>query len=257
MGGSETSPRSPRLAAASRTCAGSAAAFYAARTFLFDHRADYATAYRDFRWPQLTEFNWALDHIDAVAADPERGARRALWIVESDGTEALWTVAEMAGRSNRVANRLREWGVGRGDRIVLMLGNQVELWETLLAAMKLGAVVIPATTQLRAADVRDRLDRGRARHVIVASSATGVFADVPGDYTRIAVAGAPGCWLDNAAATAPAKSRTPAGVTRADDTLLLYFTSGTTARPKLVEHTHASYPVGHLSTMYWIGLEPG
>src|SRR5690348_4099698 len=238
MGGSETSPRSPRLAAASRTCAGSAAAFYAARTFLFDHRADYATAYRDFRWPQLTEFNWALDHIDAVAADPERGARRALWIVESDGTEALWTVAEMAGRSNRVANRLREWGVGRGDRIVLMLGNQVELWETLLAAMKLGAVVIPATTQLRAADVRDRLDRGRARHVIVASSATGAFADVPGDYTRIAVGSpdfpAPDGWLDYAECDAASADFAPDGVTRADDPLLLYFTSGTTARPKLV-----------------------
>jgi acetyl-CoA synthetase len=147
--------------------------------------------------------------------------------------------------------------VARGDRVVLMLGNQVELWETLLAAMKLGAVVIPATTQLRAADVRDRLDRGRARHVVVAASATGVFADVPGDYTRIAVGGAPAGWRDYGETAAASADFTPDGVTRADDTLLLYFTSGTTARPKLVEHTHASYPVGHLSTMYWIGLEPG
>ena len=232
-------------------------AFYAARGFLFAHRDDYDTAYRDFRWPELDTFNWALDHFDAVAADPVRGARRALWIVEQDGSEAYWTFAELAARSNRVANRLREWGVRRGDRIVLMLGNQVELWETLLAAMKLGAVVIPATTQLRAADVRDRLDRGGARHVVVAASATGAFADVPGDYTRIAVGGAPDGWLDYGTADAASPDFTPDGVTRADDPLLLYFTSGTTARPKLVEHTHASYPVGHLSTMYWIGLEPG
>ena len=232
-------------------------AFYAARGFLFAHRDDYDTAYRDFRWPELDTFNWALDHIDAVAADPVRGARRALWIVEQDGSEAYWTFAELAERSNRVANRLREWGVQRGDRIVLMLGNQVELWETLLAAMKLGAVVIPATTQLRAADLRDRLDRGGARHVVVAASATDAFAELPGDYTRIAVGGAPEGWLDYAETETSAAAFTPDGVTRAADPLLLYFTSGTTARPKLVEHTHASYPVGHLSTMYWIGLEPG
>jgi len=232
-------------------------AFYAARGFLFAHRDDYDTAYRDFRWPELDTFNWALDHIDAVAADPVRGARRALWIVEQDGSEAYWTYAELAERSNRVANRLREWGVQRGDRIVLMLGNQVELWETLLAAMKLGAVVIPATTQLRAADLRDRLDRGGARHVVVAASATDAFAELPGDYTRIAVGGAPEGWLDYAETETSAAAFTPDGVTRATDPLLLYFTSGTTARPKLVEHTHASYPVGHLSTMYWIGLEPG
>jgi acetyl-CoA synthetase len=235
----------------------SAEAFSTARAFLFAHRDDYSTAYRDFRWPQLHEFNWALDHMDVVAADVERGARRALWIVEDDGSEAYWTFAEMAERSNRVANRLRGWGVRRGDRVVLMLGNQVELWETLLAAMKLGAVVIPATTQLRAADLRDRLDRGQARHVVVAASATAAFADVPGDYTRIAVGGAPEGWLDYAETAAAPAAFTPDGVTRADDPLLLYFTSGTTARPKLVEHTHESYPVGHLSTMYWIGLEPG
>src|SRR6478736_1692806 len=123
-------------------------AFYAARGFLFAHRDDYDTAYRDFRWPELDTFNWALDHVDAVAADPVRGARRALWIVEQDGSEAHWTFGELAARSNRVANRLREWGVRRGDRIVLMLGNQVELWETLLAAMKLGTAVTRATDPL-------------------------------------------------------------------------------------------------------------
>src|SRR5919107_4780449 len=232
-------------------------AFYAARGFLFAHRDDYDTAYRDFRWPELDTFNWALDHIDAVAADPVRGARRALWIVEQDGSEAYRTFAELAERSNRVANRLREWGVQRGDRIVLMLGNQVELWETLLAAMKLGAVVIPATTQLRAADLRDRLDRGGARHVVVAASATDAFTELPGDYTRIAVGGAPEGWLDYAETETSAAAFSPDGATRAADTLLLYFTSGTTARPKLVEHTHASYPIGHLSTMYWLGLQPG
>src|SRR5215207_8694686 len=235
----------------------SAEAFYAAREFLVAHREDYDTAYRDFRWPEIDEFNWALDHFDAVAADPDRGAQRALWIVESDGSDAHWTFAELSARSNRVANWLRERGVARGDRIILMLGNQVELWETLLAAMKLGAVIIPATTLLHAADLRDRLDRGAARHVIVTGKDAAKFDDVEGDYTRISVRNAPDGWHDYADADAAAADFTPDGVTHGSDTLLLYFTSGTTAKPKLVEHTHASYPVGHLSTMYWIGLRAG
>jgi acetyl-CoA synthetase len=231
--------------------------FYAAREFLVAHREDYDTAYRDFRWPEIDEFNWALDHFDAVAADPERGAARALWIVEQDGSEAHWTFAELSARSNQVANWLRDKGVARGDRMILMLGNQVELWETLLAAMKLGAVVIPATTLLTASDLRDRLDRGGAKHVVVGGADAGKFEGVEGDYTRIAVRGAPDGWLDYADAASASTDFTPDGVTRGADTLLLYFTSGTTAKPKLVEHTHASYPVGHLSTMYWIGLQPG
>src|SRR6185312_9118367 len=235
----------------------SAQAFYEAREFLIAHRADYDTAYRDFRWPEIDEFNWALDHFDAVAADPQRGAARALWIVEGDGSEAHWTFAELSARSNRVANWLRAQGVARGDRIILMLGNQVELWETLLAAMKLGAVVIPATTLLTPSDVRDRLDRGRAKHVVVASAVASVFDGVEGDYTRIAVGAPVDGWLSYVDADAAQAVFAPDAVTRAGDTLLLYFTSGTTAQPKLVEHTHASYPAGHLSTMFWIGLQPG
>ncbi|MCO1655797.1 AMP-binding protein [Pseudonocardia humida] len=235
----------------------SAQAFYEAREFLITHREDYDTAYRDFRWPEIDEFNWALDHFDAVAADPRRGAARALWIVEGDGSDAHWTFAELSARSNKVANWLRARGVSRGDRIILMLGNQVELWETLLAAMKLGAVVIPATTLLTASDLRDRLDRGNARHVVVGAGDAAKFDDVEGDYTRIAVRGAPEGWHAYSDADAEPDAFTPDGTTRGSDTLLLYFTSGTTAKPKLVEHTHASYPVGHLSTMYWIGLQPG
>ena len=138
-----------------------------------------------------------------------------------------------------------------------MLGNQVELWETMLAAMKLGAVVIPAATLLTPADLTDRIERGDVAHVVTTAAQTAKFAKVPGDWTRICVGRADG-WLsfEEAYAAEPA-SFGPDDVTNAGDTLLLYFTSGTTARPKLVEHTYASYPVGHLSTMYWIGLRPG
>ncbi|MGW4587224.1 AMP-binding protein [Amycolatopsis thermoflava] len=231
--------------------------FREARDFLLAHREDYDTAYRDFAWPELDEFNWALDWFDVVAADPANAEKYALWIVEEDGGEGRWTYPEMARRSSQVANWLRGLGVRRGDRLILMLGNQVELWETILAAIKLGAVIIPASTLLGAADLRDRVDRGNARHVVVRSADVEKFADVAGDYTRIAVGERAEGWHSFADAYSAEESFTPDGPTAATDPLLLYFTSGTTAKPKLVQHTHVSYPVGHLSTMYWIGLEPG
>jgi acetyl-CoA synthetase len=231
----------------------SAEPFIAARDFLFRHRADYETAYRDFRWPVLDKFNWALDYFDRMAYGNDRPA---LWIVNEGDGETKISFAEMAERSSRVANYLRGLGVKRGDRILLMLGNVVPLWEVMLAAMKLGAVTIPATTLLNRDDLIDRFDRGRARHVVTGTDNTGKFADIAGDYTRIAVGGAPG-WHDYVeAADAPARFA-PDGETHATDPLLLYFTSGTTAKPKLVLHSHQSYPAGLLTAMYWIGMQPG
>lgn len=231
-----------------------AEAFKVARDFLLAHRQDYQRAYQGFRWPELAEFNWALDWFDPLARGNDTPA---LWIVEQDGAELMLSFDEMARRSDQVANWLRAQGVARGDRIVLMLGNQVELWESILAAMKLGAVIIPAAPLLGAVDLRDRTGRGNARHVIVGTADTGKFDTVPGDYTRIAVGDQVDGWHRYAQAYRQPTEFTPDGVTRASDTLLLYFTSGTTAQPKLVEHTHVSYPVGHLSTMYWIGVQPG
>jgi acetyl-CoA synthetase len=225
--------------------------FQSAREFLLAHREDYDTAYEQFRWPRPAEFNWALDWFDTLPGD-----QLALWIVEEDATERKWTFGELSARSNSVANWLRALGVQRGDRIILMLGNQGELWEVILAAMKLGAVIIPASTLLGPEDLRDRVERGDVRHVVARSADAPKFATVPGGYTQVAVGDEVEGWLPYGTAEGSTEF-TPDGPTNADDTLLLYFTSGTTAKPKLVRHTHVSYPVGHLSTMYWIGLEPG
>jgi acetyl-CoA synthetase len=226
-------------------------AFARARDVLRQNRDDYERAYAEFRWPELDRFNWALDWFDPIA----RGnARRALWLVRDDGGEEHLTYAELSERSSRVASWLRGLGVKRGDRVVVMLTNVVPLWETVVACAKLGAVVIPSTTQLTDADVADRFARGGARHVITDADGVSKFAAAPPGVTRV-VAGArvPG-WHAFEDAYAASAAFTPDGETRASDPLLLYFTSGTTAKPKLVLHTHASYPVGHLSTMYWIGL---
>ncbi len=234
--------------------------FRDARDLLLRHREDYPAARAGFTWPQLGEFNWALDWFDVIAGEhPDRDALRIL----ADGDAAARiSYGEMSARSNQVANWLRGLGARRGDRLLLMLGNIAPLWEIILAAMKLGVVIIPASTLLGPEDVADRVARGDVRHVITEYGHTPRFADVPGGWTRVAVSTTPGAtppegWHGYAEAAAAGTHFEPDGPTYAADPLLLYFTSGTTAQPKLVEHTHASYPAGHLSTMYWIGLQPG
>jgi acetyl-CoA synthetase len=231
--------------------------FRAARDLLLDLREDYVAARAQFVPPRPEHFNWALDWFDQVAATEPTRSRAALTVVEADGSETSVTYGEMSTRSDQLAAWLRAEGADRGDRVLLMLGNQVELWETLLACIKLGAVVIPASTLLAAADLRDRVERGQVKHVIARSEDAPKFADVSGSWTRIAVGDDVEGWLDYGASFEHLESFEPEVATRADETLLLYFTSGTTAKPKLVEHTHASYPIGHLTTMYWIGLQPG
>jgi acetyl-CoA synthetase len=170
-----------------------------------------------------------------------------------------------------------------------MLGNEVALWEAVLAAIKLGVVVTPATTLLTTADLQDRVDRGRVRYVITSTANASKFDNVSGTFTRIAVGDsvgpvpssnavgpvppdrqvrdavgpvlldrpAPSGWHRYDAARDADAAFVASEATQAGDPMLLYFTSGTTAKPKLVVHTHQSYPVGHLSTMYWIGLQAG
>ena len=231
-----------------------AAAFLAARDFLLAHRTDYDVAYRGFEWPRLGRFNWALDYFDAMARGNDRPALR---IVRDDGSDRSYSFAELARRSDQVANALHQLGARRGDRLLLMLPNVVETWETILACMKLGVIVIPATPQLTPRDLADRFERGAVRHVVTDGDGALKFATLAGEYTRLIVGSdLPGWTRFEGAHEAPDDFR-PDAETQASDPLLLYFTSGTTAKPKLVLHTHASYPVGHLSTMYWIGLRDG
>ncbi|WP_306323849.1 MULTISPECIES: AMP-binding protein [unclassified Streptomyces] len=230
--------------------------FLRARDLLLLHRTDLAKATAEFRWPRLERFNWALDWFDTVAARQDRTALRIVGAA-GPGTDRLLGFGELSLRSGRVAVRLRALGLRRGDPLLLMLGNRVEVWETMLAAMKLGAIVIPTYATATAAELADRLDRGRVRCVIAEAGLTDRFAGLPGGWLGISVGGGAEGWIPYEDAGAAAVPFTPEGVTRGDDPLFRYFTSGTTSKPKMVEHTHVSYPVGHLSGMYWNGLLPG
>jgi acetyl-CoA synthetase len=236
--------------------------FQDARAFLLEHRTDYDTAVAGFRWPDPVPFNWALDWFDAeLARDPESRERAALWIVDAGSNrETKLSFEVLSRRSNQMANYLRAQGLKRGDHLLLLLGNVVPLWETMLASMKLGVVVIPATTLLTPDELQDRLDRGKAKIVVASQDQVGKFAGLHcGDLIRVVVGAAAKHegWLPFEQAADFPETFVPDGPTHADDPMLLYFTSGTTAKPKLVRHSQRSYPVGGLSTMYWLGLQPG
>jgi acetyl-CoA synthetase len=235
--------------------------FRESRAFLLANRTDYDKAVAGFQWPEPVPFNWALDWFDAeLAHAAESKDRCALWIVDvATGQETKLTFAQLATRSNQVANYLRRQGLERGDHLLLVLNNVAPLWEIMLAAMKLGVVVIPATTLLTGEELADRVERGRARMIVADQDQVTKCAGLSRDgvvFVSTSTAKIDG-WDPLGDAYKESADFKPDGPTNADDPLLLYFTSGTTAKPKLVRHSHRSYPVGALSTMYWLGLKPG
>ena len=159
--------RSPLMTSALLDTGAGAARVRAARDFLLAHREDYDTAYHEFRWPASTT---STGRSTGSTGSPPRAANGSrCGSSRRTAANAERSFAELSARSNQVANWLREQGVGRGDRMIVMLGNQVELWELTLAAMKLGAVIIPATPLLgskrprRPRRARRRPPRGRER----------------------------------------------------------------------------------------------
>lgn len=232
--------------------------FRAARDTLLRHREDGARAAAEFVWPEVGDtFNWATDWFDVIA---DGNDAIALHILEEDGREQKVSFATMSARSDQLATWLRQQGVSRGDHVLLMLDNQVELWESMLAIMKAGAVILPTSTVLGSVDLADRVLRGGVDHVIANAEAAPKFDTVPGEYTRISIGGngesVPSGWIDYAAAASTVADRLRVDVDSATPSLV-YFTSGTTSKPKMVVHSQTSYAVGHLATMYWLGLQPG
>jgi acetyl-CoA synthetase len=230
--------------------------FRAARDFLLANRTDYDVASRGFQWPKLDRFNWALDWYDSIAAG-ERGDQPALWVVYEDGKETKLSFRQLSHRSSQIANYYRELGIGRGDRVLVMLGNVPPLWETVLALIKLGAIILPTTPLLSGGDLADRLSRGHVRSIVCAADCVTRFEQLGKHCTRIVAGGPVRGWHSYEDGYGALGEFKPDGDTRASDPMQLYFTSGTTSKPKLVMQSHVTYPIGHLSTMYWIGLQPG
>jgi len=226
------------------------------RDFLLEHGQDYTGAVAGFEWPELDEFNFATEWFDVVAG--EHPDRAAVTIVSEDLSTQSWTYGELSRRSDQVSRWLRSQGLGAGDHVIVMLNNTIELWELLLGLLKIRAVAIPTSTLLAAADLAYRVEHGEARAVVAPTNLKNRLDGLPKSVLRIGVGeGTPSGWISMADSHNASSSYLPRTGTKASDLSLLYFTSGTTARPKLVAHTHVSYPVGHLSTMWWLGVRPG
>lgn len=230
-------------------------AFIAARDCLLN-APSYRQAKAEFSWPNLETFNWALDYFDTLA---EKCSNPAIVYVDDKGMERKVSFQRMSERSNKVANFLTSLRLAKKDRVMLMLGSSVELFEIFLAAMKTGCVIIPASTLLTSSDVRDRIARGNIRCIFADTELTDKIDSSPldGSVSRISVGGSRDGWTDYAEIDDESASFSAKDIFTPEDELLVYFTSGTTAKPKLVLHTHGSYPVGHLTTMYWIGTRNG
>ncbi|MET8427681.1 AMP-binding protein [Nocardia sp. NPDC004860] len=227
----------------------------AARDLLVAHAHDWTSATTKFTWPRIEgRFNWVFDWFDPLARDNNAPA---LVVVHEDGSSESYSFTQLYERSLAVTHQLRSLGIGKGDSVMVMLGNQVELWESMLGIIRLGAVVMPTTTAVGTKDLIDRVNRGNVRAVICGATDSAKFAEVPGEFTRIVVGQPVHGWTSFTSDRAASEAPIGHPGTAPDDRLLLYFTSGTTSRPKLVEHTQISYPVGHLTTMFWIGLRPG
>ncbi len=240
--------------------------FFDLREFVLNVKS-YEEAVVGFKWPRITKFNWALDYFDVIA---EGNQKPALIFADVDGNAKTVTYDEMMKRSNQVANFLSDIGLEKGDRVMLMMDTSVEIYELFLGIMKAGGAIIPASTLLSPADVADRIVRGDVKYVIAHNKYVNRVDEAGEALFRLkglicvkspeekcvceSKENIP-CWVDYREHHNYDKTFESNFITFSSDILFLFFTSGTTSKPKLVMHPH-HYPVGHLTTMYWLDLKP-
>ena len=241
--------------------------FLELRDFLLNVKS-YEEAYAGFKWPRVTKFNWALDYFDQMARGNDKPG---LIYCDENGGEAIVSFDKLSKRSSQVANFLRDLGLQKGDRVMIMMETSVEIFEIILGIMKAGGAIIPAATLLSSSDISDRIERGEVKFIFAHSHFTDRI-DQAGDNLKMLTAKIcvkdetidPSCddhevvgpkWTDYAEAANYKDEFIPSFVTFSTDDLFLFFTSGTTAKPKLVMHSQ-HYPIGHLTTMYWLDVQP-
>lgn len=238
--------------------------FLEARDFILS-RPNYEEAKANFKWPELGEWNWGVQYFNGVLAE-QASNPAVIWVddelLDSRDSKTL-TFQRLKEDSDKLVNALESRGYSKGDSILVMTGNDIELYTIFLGLLKGGMPIVPATILLSTEDIIDRVKRANVKAIFADKHA---FEKIESIRSKLEALGVNDFvsigedrkgWLYFEDLLSEGRVGYNKIVTKADDIALIYFTSGTTAKPKMVFHTHASYPAGHLTTIYWIGDKPG
>jgi acyl-coenzyme A synthetase/AMP-(fatty) acid ligase len=213
----------------------------------------YADLVREFRWDIPETFNFGVDVVDAWAA--ERDGLAIVW-ENAAGAEASYRFSDISRLSDQLAQSLRRLGVGKGDRVVVMLPRIPEWQISLIACLKLGAIIIPCIEMLTARDIEYRVRNSEAKAAICRAEQVGKFAGVLDEVPiRIAIGGAPG-WLDWRQLIASGTGSFSPATVAAEDPAIMYYTSGSTGHPKGVLHASRGLYAWRIAAFYWLDLTP-
>ncbi len=216
----------------------------------------YEKIYTEFRWGTPEYFNFG-NVIDEFAADRNRVA--LLW-EDQEGNRARLTFGDFKEKSNRIANVLKEVGIGKGDPILLVL-PRIPIWQAAyIAALKIGAIVIPCTAMLREKDLVYRANHSGAKAIIASVDSATMVGDLrnqcPALEHYLIVGAERSGWKSLPEDMKRASAKFQVAKTRAGDPAICYYTSGTTKEPKAVLHAH-SYIYSHKFTgLNWLDLKP-
>jgi acetyl-CoA synthetase len=233
------------------------------RNILLQYRTDYQQAITKFSWPKLgivDQFNWAKSYFEQYLVNKSCPNRIALKLIDTDNNNhsTSWTYQQLNDMSKSCVKYLQdEKNIKKGDRILVILGNRVEQWIITLSAIRAGWILLPCTVILSQRDIIDRIQRGEVDHIIYDEDNNEILEKLQHVVKDLLSAS-----IKN---IIPAKSLIHSSINQdnsetiqyEESDLFHYFTSGTTSLPKCVRHSNLSYPVGSLSTMYALGLQPG
>ena len=205
-------------------------------------------------------FNFGFDVIDEIA---NKRDKTAYIEVDASGSEIIeHSFSDLRDRSNQMANLLNQHGLARGDFAVVLLPRIAAWYEVMIGCIKLGVVAMPGTNLLTARDIEFRINHAKATTVIVSEEhvekINEIKAHCPSLKHFFVVGRKREAWVsveDELSQASSSLTQSDAGTSRSDEMMLAYFTSGTTANPKLVPRNHGYALAHYITGAYWLNLQ--